>query len=76
MIVMFAGGGPAQGLYKNVDTKVDEIRVGTAELMAEGRAAVYMVANKEVVPALRITTAVASFAGYRDTAASLVSFVI
>ena len=76
MIVQFEGGGPAQGLFKSVDTGLDEIRVGTPEMVAEGMAAFYIVTNKEYNSQYRKTMATASFAGMRKSAASLIAFSI
>ena len=75
MIVMFVGG-PAAGLYRSLPTDLAEIRVGTPELLAEGKAAVYTVGLKEREPRLRIVQAVAHYSGDRDTAAALVRFSV
>lgn len=75
MIVQFEGGGPAQGLFKNIpDT--NEIRVGTPESLLEGEAAFYIVGNKEAIPGLRQVGAVANFSGFRKSAASLIHFTV
>ena len=74
MVVMFDGGGPAQGLFKTMADK-DEIRVATPQLLDEGEAAFYVVAPREHM-ASRYRSAVANFVGYRPSAASLVDFVI
>ncbi len=75
MIVMFIGGGPAGGMYRNIDTRKTEVRVATPEMVKEGKAAFYIVSGKEPVPGLRATAAVASFSGVRDCAASLLDWV-
>lgn len=76
MIVMFQGGGPAQGLYKNFDNKVKEIRVGTEESVADGMAAVYYVGQMERMVGLHATAAVANYGGMKKTAASLVTMMV
>ncbi len=76
MIVMFQGGGPAAGLYKNFPTEKSEIRVATAESLADGMAAVYVVGVRERIAGLRVTSAVADYSGMRKTATSHVDLIV
>lgn len=75
MIVQFQGGGPANGMFKNVPNK-DEIRVGTPESLQDGMAAYYVVLLKEEIPGVRKLGAVAAFGGMKKTAVSLIDFIV
>ena len=76
MIVLMQGGGPANGLYKNFPNGKRELRIGTAESLADGMAAVYVVSNPEAIPGLRAIGAVATFIGMRKTATALLDMMV
>lgn len=75
MIVLFLGGGPAQGLMKTMNTKGEVIRVATQEMLSEGKAAFYSVGEKHPMISSH-SSAVATYSGMRDSTAALVDLVI
>lgn len=73
MIVLFEGGGPANGMFHSIADK-DELRVATPDMIEEGVAAFYTVERAPLSEFHRAATA--SFAGIRPSAASLLDVIV
>lgn len=77
MIVIFEGG-PVNGLFRTVLNGKNELRVRTAPESdsQEAQVAVYLLKEKHRIPNVRKWAASFVFAGYRESASSLIDFVV
>jgi hypothetical protein len=76
MIVMFTGGGPAKGMYKNFPDNTKELRVATTEMVAEGMCALYEVTEASPIGPEGKMAASAVFRGTKPSAASLLDMIV